>query len=455
MGGALLGGLLGGAGGSLLGGSNNRNNRGSLFGSNTSSNNRPGPQKVGSEDTGANVNDGWHNMRILVDFKHAKQFLQQNPSLQPKYEMSVRLVQSTKLYFEQALQVNYPNLMNFAGGTCYKLPVPAFSRRADLYIVIKPESDSTTSYFAAATSCYLSQRDGRPIIGAYILNYHFLKTAKINEYLYFSTFAHEFTHILGFSDNLFDRFVRNGSKIPKSEVTGVITIGSESFTAIILPEVVNYARTYFNCPNIQGVPLENGGGEGSAGSHWEKLFLPSEYMNPSVENPGILSAFTFAFLKGTGWYQPNAGMEQPYDWAKGVGCRHFEICPKDSHGYCTAAESGNEMCSTEYTSKAICRQDKLFSSGCYVKRSQEHTCTISGASTAFHNEELGPGSRCFNWFVEGTGVGGGMRIMPRCSFAKVNPISFSALALESRSSTKIRHFNARAQDSTLKYKKTR
>ena len=120
-----------------------------------------------------------------------------------------------------------------------------------------------------------------------------------------------------------------------------------------MPEVVDYAKSYFKCPSITGVPLENNGGEGSAGSHWEKLFLPQEYMNPTEENPGILSEFTMTFLRATGWYQVSTNAAQRYDWGQNAGCGHFEICPKGSNGYCTAAQIGQEVCSSEWMSKVI------------------------------------------------------------------------------------------------------
>ena len=51
------------------------------------------------------------------------------------------------------------------------------------------------------------------------------------------------------------------------------------------------------------MPLENGGGDGSAGSHWEKLYLSNTYMNPITEFPGYISNFTLSFLGSTGWYK--------------------------------------------------------------------------------------------------------------------------------------------------------
>ena len=42
----------------------------------------------------------------------------------------------------------------------------------------------------------------------YYLNFVFLKTGALYEYAYFSTLAHEFTHILGFSVNLLGLYVK-------------------------------------------------------------------------------------------------------------------------------------------------------------------------------------------------------------------------------------------------------
>lgn len=299
-----------------------------------------------------NVQDGWHEMRILVDYTYSNRLIANYASLNTKYQMAIRLVESVRSYFMNSLRVNFMPVMKFSGGSCYNNKIPAYEMPIDLFITIYPENDSSTSYFAAATPCYLSTRDGRPTIGAYILNFAFLKATPLNEYLYFSTFAHEFTHILGFSDDLFERYIdSSGRKRALSDVVTTVNIGSETFKAIKLPEVLSYARTYFSCNNIQGVPLENNGGSGSAGSHWEKLFLPQEYMNPTVENPGILSEFTMTLLRATGWYQVNYKAAQNYDWGKGAGCGIFGICPQGGTGYCTDSQVGSSICSSEWYSK--------------------------------------------------------------------------------------------------------
>lgn len=70
-----------------------------------------------------------------------------------------------------------------------------------------------------------------------------------------------------------------------------------------MPKLLAFAKIYYKCEALEGVPLENGGDGGSANSHWEKLYLPNEFMNPTVENPGIISNFTLLFLEGTGYYK--------------------------------------------------------------------------------------------------------------------------------------------------------
>ena len=75
-----------------------------------------------------------------------------------------------------------------------------------LMIYVYPETEDK-GYFAAALSCYQSPLDSRSAVGIYFLNFLNMKDKKINEYMYYSTFAHEFCHNLGFSDSLYGMFV--------------------------------------------------------------------------------------------------------------------------------------------------------------------------------------------------------------------------------------------------------
>lgn len=350
-----------------------------------------------------NVIDGWHGIRIYLDFSFANTFTARaDAALLSKYKLSARLTQSVRRYFQSVLQVNYYQKFNFdpMGRSCYKHQVARFSKYIDLYIVISPENDPQTNYFAAATSCFLSARDKRPTMGAYILNFAFLKDAPLFSFLYFSTFAHEFTHILGFSNDLFGSFMDLKTGKVLQNVVGKQTIGgikSSVYNVITMEDVVRYARSYFNCPTLVGVPLENEGGEGTAGSHWEKTFLPHEYMNPTTANPGIISEFTFSFLRGTGWYRTYTGGAQRFDWGKGAGCNYLNHCPPQHQGTCTDSQVGFATCSADYDAKAVCTKDSSYGTGCPRKNPQQHSCFINNGQPLLRNENYGPYSRCFIW----------------------------------------------------------
>merc|ERR1712110_72831 len=94
-------------------------------------------------------------------------------------------------------------------------------------------------------------------------------------------------HVLGFSGGFFQR----------KNMIGKITIGMNSFWSVTHPKVIDFAKKYFGCDSVEGVPLENGGGQGSAGSHWEKTIFPQEIMNPQVASPMRISEITVIALE--------------------------------------------------------------------------------------------------------------------------------------------------------------
>lgn len=61
-------------------------------------------------------------------------------------------------------------------------------------------------------------------------------------------------------------------------------------------------RNHYGCPTAWGAPLENNGGAGTAGSHWERLTFGNEAMTGSEFPDSVFTVFTFKLLEGTGWY---------------------------------------------------------------------------------------------------------------------------------------------------------
>jgi hypothetical protein len=176
----------------------------------------------------------------------------------------------------------------------------------------------------------------RPIAGALMLNFQVINQSEINENYLPHVFIHELLHIMGFSGYFFQR----------KGLLGTVQVGGRDRNAIVSPKVVEHARKYFGCDQIQGVPIEDGGSRGSAGSHWEKTMFPSEVMNPSVAYPATISEFTIKLLEDFGWYRGD-NAHQRYVYLKGDGCSTIiggECNASKSDEYCSAEERGQDHC---------------------------------------------------------------------------------------------------------------
>ena len=343
----------------------------------------------------------WHPIRIDLDTSFSDVFVLANPSLNAKYNMAKKIIDSVRLYFQSIAKVQYTETFSFPGGSCFLELIPKFEKKADLVVVLTTENDPSTEYVVASTACFLSDLDERPMLGALVVNYAFLEFGDLQEFLYFSHFAHEFTHLLGFSKSLFGKYVHPGSFKKRQDVMGNITLGQEIFPAVTMPEVVSFAREYFGCESLQGMPLENDGGSEIAGSHWEKLFLPQEFMNHISENPAVISEFTLVFFRATGWYQIEAGASEKYSIGKGAGCQLFNVCPASTDNYCTEAQASQTLCADNWMGKASCVRDLEFGSGCYFKKAKMHSCMMGEIFQQDSTETYDVGSRCFNYVADG------------------------------------------------------
>ena len=120
------------------------------------------------------------------------------------------------------------------------------------------------------------------------------------------------THILGFSSFYFNFFKFNFTQIDK--------YGIQRFY-LKSPNVIKVAKKYFNCSDIDGVELENDGGEGTVGSHWESRILLGEYMCGYIRTEEkVISEFTLAYLEDTGYYKANYYTGGLMRFGKNKGC---------------------------------------------------------------------------------------------------------------------------------------
>ena len=157
----------------------------------------------------------------------------------------------------------------------------------------------------------------RPFLGIVYINKNVdYSMGKMKEYLD-TTMIHEFTHILGFEHNFFVNYYKNIYYEKDS-------LGVER-AYINSAKVLEVAKKYFNCSTIKGVPLEEYGGEGTEGSHWEAKVLLGEYMNGfTYSEEQVISEFTLALLEDTGYYKPFYYTGGLMRYGKHKGCSFVE-----------------------------------------------------------------------------------------------------------------------------------
>lgn len=171
---------------------------------------------------------------------------------------------------------------------------------------------------------------------------------------------HEITHALGFSSRLFAQF--HSSVVVNSVAKDRVTQYQIALAAS--PNVLTEVRRHFGCSSLLGAELEDGGGDGTAGSHWEKTRFGEEYMIGSISTGGapIYSRLTFALLQDSGWYVANLNsnkVTQINPWGSGVGC-DFANMACNSNSWKTQGEpyycekDGASDCSLSHQSMVFC-----------------------------------------------------------------------------------------------------
>jgi hypothetical protein len=142
----------------------------------------------------------------------------------------------------------------------------------------------------------------KPIIGLLMIGIDtsFYSHDRVMEY-FSEVFLHELTHALGFLGGMFQYYPGGlENTIKNKKIRGI------ERTIMITPKVVEHAKKYFNCDSIEGVELEDQGGTGSSGSHWEQRILLGEYMGAVIyQEEMVISEFTLAALEDSGWYKVN------------------------------------------------------------------------------------------------------------------------------------------------------
>jgi len=235
------------------------------------------------------------------------------------------------------------------------------------------------------------------------------------------------THALGFSSDLYSSFITN-------PVIGTKTINGQSVTYLDVAPLTQTLQTYFGCTTLVGAYMEQQGGSGSVGSHFERRVFGNEYMTAAEINDARITEFTLALLEGTGWYKVNYAMAEPIYWGKGKGCTFTDgrcmstTKTANSAEFCTTYESngcsfhgrsggycGNTGIVTQTTLNSYFNywgDDRVvtdsFADNCpyinaYANVDCEDTSTTSASRAIISGEAYELGSKCFMGTLYPTG----------------------------------------------------
>lgn len=81
-----------------------------------------------------------------------------------------------------------------------------------------------------------------------------------------------------------------------------MSLRGKSVKIVTTPEVVKTARDYFGCSSLEGLELEDQGGSGTAGSHWDERVAKEDLMCGIIGGFKGITKMTMALFVDSGWY---------------------------------------------------------------------------------------------------------------------------------------------------------
>ena len=316
--------------------------------------------------------DGYTPIKIGYDFTTLKRPSSMTTST---YSLVKSLLQQTRVEFSKFVQVQHTNF-DLSGSAddimelCELDTIGAgyadFLVNNDVIIFPQFDSDLGSNVLAAAAPCIVTNSN-RPYGGVLYINTNLnFNKGNTNQYLK-NILLHEITHILVFHPYFFTALKLNQTE------------GSNSY--IISPKAVAKAREHFDCSSITRIPLENQGGTGSVGSHWESRYMLGDYMISTDYPDQAISDITLGLFEDSGFYKVNYYSGGLFKFGKGKGCGFMDESKK-----CIENEKATfeEFCDT--ANAAMCSSSRTLKSSCYLTT---YTSSIPTAYQYFSDPRKG------------------------------------------------------------------
>ena len=264
----------------------------------------------------------------------------------------------------------------------------------DLFLFFT-SSDKKTDNIISIVPCMMDVLSGRALTAEMKINTFHKDDMKVdNLNMLYEMAIREIYKLIAFDSKYFDKFVKPGTttKLKKSEVVKDFT-KSKFKSQIILKPVLDYAKTYYNCKKLTGMPLENKAG---SKTQWEKAIAANDIMGSAGYTNPVLSKLTLSYMQGTGWFKPKMTMAEHFTWGAKAGCDLFSADCKKMKYTC---KEKDHICSPDFTTKGQCLKDAEAESCPFFHEDKKGDCRMSQnldkasavAKTLFYGSE----SRCF------------------------------------------------------------
>ena len=218
---------------------------------------------------------------------------------------------------------------------------------ADMIIYVTAEQSSCGhKTLAYAGHCSLDVTTGRPIAGYVNWCPERVDTGEFEHQLDLG--VHELMHAMFFSISLFENFRQLGTNERVNAITDVAEVSGRTPTAIKTTNVVAKAREHFNCSSLMKVLMEDGGGDGTAGTHWEMNWMEGEVMTGTRGlTRASLSKITMALMEDSGWYTPDYTKANFLPFGYQAGC---DFMSETDPNYCSNANTAQQpwFCRTKH-----------------------------------------------------------------------------------------------------------
>ena len=238
--------------------------------------------------------------------------------------------ENIRQYLERTFKVYRSDIpFQLYSDSTYPASTATSDGQTDLYITLYPRPFGPTDPTIASAACVRTEQNTyRPLQG--ITNINLARLPKTSSGFsttgdrgLFELALHETCHVLGISSALFEHWKNPetgeewGASFPRYTVTKY----GKSFTVMHTPKLHKLVADrwgkeyFFDDPAYPaGIEMEDYGGQGTAGSHWEFRTYYTELMVGITTAYARISDVTLTALDDTGWYDVDYSQSEMLEW---------------------------------------------------------------------------------------------------------------------------------------------